>query len=213
MIGDNTMELRKNLELVAVDYENNDKKAVMTFLDKERAEVRTVNFNKQVYSDNEYRDDADKAAKVEQWCQEYFGVSFIELTNCIGQTKDIYVYDRFNSLFEVEQVEKFTKEMRGQIYQTEVKEIKVDDYFIRIRYIISGKTYETKMTYGTYVENMKQWFVDPQKKETVFAKFKDKYGVPVEEADSLVGHPLMVEVKCAFNKFYYGDIKDFPKKG
>jgi hypothetical protein len=30
------MELRKGLELVSVEYENNDKKAVMTFLDAER---------------------------------------------------------------------------------------------------------------------------------------------------------------------------------
>ena len=59
------MELRKELELVSVDFENNGKKAVMTFLDKERKQVRVVNFNRQVYRDGKYVDDPDKAAKVD----------------------------------------------------------------------------------------------------------------------------------------------------
>ena len=43
------MEIRTGLKLVSVDYENNGKKAVMMFLDEERKQVRTVNFNLQVY--------------------------------------------------------------------------------------------------------------------------------------------------------------------
>ena len=58
------MELRKGLELVSVEYENNDKKAVMTFLDAERKEVRIVNFNKQRYENGKYVDDPAKAEKV-----------------------------------------------------------------------------------------------------------------------------------------------------
>ncbi len=206
------MELRKNLELVRVDYENGSKKAIMTFLDRERKEVRTVNFNRQSYSNGEYVDDPEKAEKVDNWCSDIFGTTFDKLTDCVGVQKDVYVYDRFNSLFEIDQVEKFTPDMKGQVYQTEVKEIKVDDYHIRIRYDIGGKTYESKQTFGDYVEAMKSWFVDPNKKAREYAKFQDKFGVPVEEADSLVGHALMVEVKVAFKKFYYGDIKAFPRK-
>ena len=41
-------ELRKGLELVEVVYENEGKKATMTFLDMENGEIREVNFNKQV---------------------------------------------------------------------------------------------------------------------------------------------------------------------
>ena len=37
------MELLKNLELVNVEYENEGQKAILTFLDEERGEVRTVN--------------------------------------------------------------------------------------------------------------------------------------------------------------------------
>ncbi len=206
------MELRKDLELVNVEYENDNKKAVLTFLDRERKQVRPVNFNKQSYKDNKYCDDPDKAAKVDEWCEEYFQCSFTDLLECVGQKKDVYCYDRFNSLWEVEQIEKFTSDMVGQIYQTEVKEITVDDYFIRIRYEIEGKTYESKMTFGIFMKGTREWFQDPIKKEQQYAKFEEKYHVPVSRAGELVGHPLMVEVKSAFGSNYYGDIKKFPNK-
>lgn len=206
------MELRKDLTLVSVEYENNGKKAVLTFLDKERKQVRSVNFNKQVYRDGKFADDPEKAAKVEEWCGEFFGSSFDGLSDCIGQTKDVYCYERFNSLWQVEQIEKFTADMVGQIFQTEVKEITVDDYFIRIRYDIEGKTYESKMTFGTYFKETKEWYQDPVKKEQKYKQFEEKFHVPVERKDELIGHPLMVEVKSAFGSNYYGDIKKFPNK-
>lgn len=206
------MEIRKGLELVNVDYENNGAKAVMTFLDKERKEVRTVNFNTQVFRDGSFQEDADKKQKVEEWCKEYFGTSFKKLGDCIGQKKDVYIYDRFNSLFPVDIVEKFTSDMAGQIFQTSVKEIILDDYFIKIRYEIEGKTYESKQTFGTYIKDMNSWYVDPQKKDREFDKFKEKYGVSVEDRDQLIGHPLMVEVKTAFGTNLWGDIKRFPQK-
>lgn len=206
------MEIRKELELVNVEYESGNKKAVMTFLDRERHQVRVVNFNQQSYDNGKYVDDPEKAQKVEQWCQDYFQTSFDRLTDCVGQKKDIYCYERFNSLWEVDQIEKFTVDMVGQIYQTEVKEITVDDYFIKIRYEIEGKTYESKMTFGVYNKDLKEWFQDPQKKVMQYKKFEDKYHVPVERKDELIGHPLMVEVKAAFGTNYYGDIKKFPTK-
>lgn len=206
------MELRKNLQLVSVEYESNRQKAVMTFLDKERRQIRVVNFNRQAYADGKYIDDAEKAAKVDQWCADYFQCGFDDLPNCVGQTKDVYCYEKFNSLWEVEQIEKFTVDMVGQIYQTEVKEITVDDYFIKIRYEIEGKTYESKMSFGVYMKESKEWYQDPVKKESQYQRFLEKYHVPVEEKDKLIGHPLMVEVKSAFGNNYYGDIKKFPTK-
>lgn len=206
------MELRKDLELINVDFENNNKKAVFTFLDKERKQVRVVNFNRQSYVDGKYIDDEEKAAKVDEWCSNIFGCKFEELPGSVGQKKDIYCYEKFNSLWEVEQVEKFTVEMLGQIYQTEVKEIRVDDYFIKIRYEIEGKTYESKMTFGTFFKETKEWYQDPVKKEAQYKKFEEKFHVPVEKKDTLIGHPLMVEVKSAFGSNYYGDIKKFPIK-
>lgn len=206
------MELRPNLELVSVEYESGNQKAVLTFLDRERKQVRVVNFNRQIYKDNKYIDDAEKAAKVDEWCKEYFGTSFKDLGSCVGVKKDVWISDRFNSLWEVAQIQKFTRDMVGQIYQTEVKEITVDDYFIKIRYLINGEIYESKQTFGTYMKETREWFQDPNKKQREYEKFENKYHVPVEQADTLIGHPLMVEVKTAFGTNYYGDIKAFPRK-
>lgn len=207
------MELRKDLVLVSVDYESDGKKAVMTFLDEERKQIRVVNFNRQSYKDGKYIDDPAKAEKVDEWCKEFFNTSFEGLKSCVGQRKDVYAYDRFNSLFEVQMVEKFTKDMKGQIFQSEVKEITVDDYFIKIHYMIDGKMYESKMSYGLFMQDSRTWYQDPIKKEAQYRKFEEKFHVPVERADELIGHPLMVEVKAAFGTNYYGDIKAFPKKG
>ena len=205
------MELRKDLELVNVEYENEGKKAVLTFLDRERREIRTVNFNRQSYADGKYIDDPEKAEKVDKWCAELLEASFDNLASCVGMKKDVYCYDNFNSLFEVEQIEKFSDSMMGEIFQTAIKEIIVDDNAIRIRYLINGKTYESKMSYANYMPDSKMWFVDPIKKAKQYQKFEDKFGVPVDQKDTLIGHPLMVECKRAMGKYLYGDVKKFPK--
>lgn len=204
-------EIRKNLELVDVSYSSDHKKAIFTFLDRERKEIREVNFNRQSYKDGQFVDDPDKADKVDAWCEEFFGTTFDNLESCIGQKHDIYVYEKFNSLFETVETIKFSPDMYGQIFQTEVKSINVDDIAIRITYDIEDKTYESKMTFAKYMKDMGEWFVDPIKKDAQFKKFEQKFGVPVSEKDTLIGHPLMVEVKKAFTS-YYGDIKAFPKK-
>ena len=206
------MEIRENLELVAVDYENGGKKAVMTFLDAERRQVRVINFNQQSYKDGKFVDDPDKTEKVAQWCEEYFGCKFDELGNKIGTKLDVFCYEKFNSLWQIDQIEKFDADMVGQIFQTEIKEITVDDFFIRIRYEIEGKTYESKMAFGTYFKATKEWYQDPVKKDQQYRRFEEKYHVPVEEKDTLIGHPIMVEVKSAFGTNYYGDIKKFPQR-
>lgn len=205
------MEIRKDLVLVNVEYENKGEKAVMTFLDKERKQVRVVNFNKQSYNNGKYVDDPEKAEKVEEWCEEYFGVSFGDLKDCVGVVKDIYCYDNFNSLWESQTITKFTADMNKQIYQTEVSEITVDDYAIRIRYPIDGKTYESKMSYSIYLEETKEWFQDPIKKDKKYAEFEEKFHVSVENAKNLIGTHIIIEVKSAFGKYYYGDIKALPK--
>lgn len=205
------MEVRENLKLVAVDYENDGKKAVLTYLDEERKEIRTVNFNKQAYDNGQYVDSDEKAEKVEKWCQEFFGREFKYLPDAIGTTKTVYCYDTFNSLFEVEQVEKFTEDMNGQIYQTTCRDVVVDDNGIRIRYQIDGKTYESKMGWSVYMQESNQWFVDPQKKTKQIQKFENKFHITLIRKDELIGKPLMVEVRKAMGKYLWGDIKAFPK--
>ena len=208
------MELLKQLELVEVTYENDSKKAVMTFLDREHGEIRNVNFNRQSYDNtkNTFVDDPDKAKKVDEWCEKYFNLPFDQLTKALGTKHDVYAYDTFNSLFECDIVEKFDKSRVGEILNTTIKEIVVDNYSIRIRFTDDGKTYESKMSYGKYLEQTKEWFVDPLKKQQIYKKFEEKFGLPIERANELVGHQVIVEVKTAFNKFIYAEIKPFPKK-
>lgn len=206
------MEFLEQLELVDVTFE--DKKAVLTFLDEDRGEIREVNFNKQSYDSdaNKFVDDEEKAAKVEEWCEEHFNLPFDRLAEAIGERKDIYAYDKFNSLFEVKQIAKFDKDMVGQILQVDITNVEDDGIKISIQFEYEGETYESKMTYADYLEAKKQWFVNPLKKKKQFEKFEDKFGIPVDEKEKLIGETAMIEIKLAFGKFVYVEIKPFPKK-
>ena len=205
------MELYQDVPLIEVAYENNGKKAVLTFLDEKNGVILEVNFNKQDYDNtkNEFVDSQEKAEKVEEWCKEYFDTDFDNLTNAVGTKKDVYSYpDKgFSSLWKSDYPEKFDKDMEGQIFQTEIESVEDDGIGIHIRYKIDENLYQTNMTYAKYVENLKKWFDDPVKKEKQYDKFKDKFGVSVENADEIIGKEVMVEVKKAFGKYLYGDIK------
>lgn len=205
--------LVKDAQLVEVVYANDNKKATMTFLNEELGEVLEVNFNKQAYDQGKsaYVDDPDRAQKVEDWSQQYFNTDFDHLTDKIGEKHDIYKYERFNSLYPVDVVEKFTLDDVDDFFTVPIKEIEDDGIAVRIRFERDGKTYESKMTYGKYVESIKKWFPNPQRKTSVYKKFEDKFGVPVEQANKLVGKNIIVEIDKAFNKYAYANIKKLTK--
>lgn len=201
------MDLRKDCELVEVRYENNGKKAVLTFLDQEKGEILEINFNKQIFENGNFKDDEEKAAKVDTWCEDYFAKDFESLSQCVGEKRDVYVYDSFNALWETKETKKFDKEDVGKIFETTIKRVVDDGKGIHIYYDWKDDEYETKMMYADYVESMKSWFTNPQKQKKQFEKFEDKFGVTVENGDEIVGKNIMVEIKLAFKKFTYGDIK------
>ncbi len=204
----------ENLELIEVRYTDDKKKATLTFLDEENGEVREINFNKQSWDDKTggFTDDEEKAAKVDEWSQEYFGLDFLQLPKAVGETKDVYAYDNFNSLWEMQIVQKFGDDMLGQIIQVPCTEIIDDGTAIRIRFEYEDKTYESKMSYADYLEVKKAWFVNPQKQTRQYAKFEQKFHIPIENMEDLVGKTLMVEVKKAMGKYIYNEVKAFPKK-
>ena len=204
----------ENLELIEVRYTDDKKKATLTFLDEENGEVREINFNKQSWDDKTggFIDDEEKAAKVDEWSQEYFGLDFLQLPKAVGETKDVYAYDNFNSLWEMQIVQKFGDDMLGQIIQVPCTEIIDDGTAIRIRFEYEGKTYESKMSYADYLEVKKEWFGNPQKQTRQYAKFEQKFHIPIENMEDLVGKTLMVEVKKAMGKYIYNEVKAFPKK-
>jgi hypothetical protein len=206
------MELLEQLELVDVVYE--DKKATLVFLDEERGEIREVNFNKQSFDQDQKKfvDDDEKAAKVEEWCEEYFNLPFERLAEAIGERKDVYCYDNFNSLFEVKMISKFDEDMLGQIFNVDVVHAEDDGKKISIQFEYEGNLYESKMQYADYLEARKEWFINPQKRSKQYAKFKEKFDLDVENIGDLIGKEVMVEGKKAMGKFIYCEIKPFPKK-
>lgn len=206
------MELLKDLELMEVAI--NDGTATLTFLDAEKGEIREVFFRKNKYDrdKNKFVPDEKQAAQAEEWAQKYFGVCFDDLGKAVGQVKDVYAYDNFNSLWESTVVEKFTKDQTGEIFSTKIKEIEDDGNAIHIRFDYNGKTYQSNMGYSKYDETRKQWFVNPQKKQKQYKKFEEKFYVPIENKDELTGKEIMVEVKVAFGTNTYAEIKKLPKK-
>ena len=207
-----TNELLEQLELVDAIFEDN-KKVTLVFLHEERGEIREVNFNKQVYDKDtkKFVDDAEKAQKCEEWAEEYFGLPFDRLAEAIGERKDVYCYDNFNSLFEVQMVTKFEEDMLGQVFEVEVTNAFDDGKKIAIQFEYEGNLYESKMQYADYVEARKEWFINPIKQKKQYDKFEDKFQMPVTEIENMIGKTVLVEVKKAMGKWIYSEIKPFKK--
>jgi len=209
------MELLEKLELVDVSYEDNNQKAVLTFLDESKGEIREVNFNRQKYDEasKKYVPDDEKAAQVDEWCEEYFQCKFEELAQNIGDRKDVYCYDRFNSLWAVKMISKFEEDMVGQIFEAEVVHAEDDGKKISIQFEYEdGLLYESKMQYAEYLDARKEWFINPQKRKKQYEKFEEKFGLLVGEIEQLIGKTIMIEVKKAMGKYVYNEVKPFPKK-
>jgi hypothetical protein len=209
-------KLLEQLELVDVVFEDN-KKVVLVFLDGERGEIREVNFNKQVYNQDtkKFVDDDEKAKKVEEWAEEYFGLEFDRLAEAIGERKDVYCYDNFNSLFPVQMVTKFEEDMLGQMLYVDCVNAFNDGKKLAIHFEYEGELYESKMQYADYVEARKEWFINPIKQKKQYDKFKEKFQIDVENIAELIGKQITVEVKKAMGKYIYSEVKPFakPKKG
>jgi hypothetical protein len=207
-----TNELLEQLELVDAVFEDN-KKVTLVFLHEERGEIREVNFNKQVYDKDtkKFVDDEEKAQKCEEWAEEYFGLPFDRLAEAIGERKDVYCYDNFNSLFEVQMVTKFEEDMLGQVFETEVTNAFDDGKKIAIQFEYEPNLYESKMQYADYVEARKEWFINPIKQKKQYDKFEDKFQMPVTDIENMIGKTVLVEVKKAMGKWIYSEIKPFKK--
>lgn len=197
----------EQLRLLAVEREE-DYQATLKLADLDSKLIYDVNFNKREFDRNtkKWIPSPEKADKVEKLCLEYVGFSFDELEEALGSNFDVYVYENFNSLWEVKFTNKFTDEHKGKSFQTTIDEIEDNGTAILIKYKWKGEPYQSKMTYADYSEDLKEWFVNPQKRKKQLDKFGDKFGMPLEDKDELVGSKIIVNVKCAFGKFYYGEV-------
>lgn len=207
------MELLEQLELVNVEFEEM-KKATFVFLDEQKGEIREVNYNKQKYDETtkKYIDNEEQAAKVEEWCEEHFGLTFDRLAEAIGERRDVYCYDNFNSLHPVKMITKFEDDMVGQVFEVEVLHAEDDGKKISIQFEYEDNLYESKMQYADYLESKKEWFPNPIKRKRQYNRFEEKFGFPVGQVEELIGKTVMVEVKKAMGKWVYVEVKPFPKK-
>ena len=205
--------IKEKLELVEVSYEENNQRAVLIFLDAEMGEIREVNFNRQKFDEasKKYIPDAEKAAQVDEWCEEYFGLPFERLAEAIGERKDVFCYDRFNSLWKVKMLSKFEDDMVGQIFEVECVHAEDDGKKISIQFEYDDELYESKMQYADYLDVKKEWFINPQKRKKQYEKFEEKFGLLVGEIEQMIGKTIMIEVKKAMGKYVYCEVKPFPK--
>ena len=68
------------------------------------------------------------------------------------------------------------------------------------------------MSYSDYLEAKKLFMVDPIKKAKRYEQFEQKYNVPIERKDELIGTTVTIEVKIAMGKWPYAEIKNLPKR-
>ena len=160
------MEKLELLELIEVTQDLD--KTVFTFLDRDRGEVRDITWNTKKYDkdNNKWVASPEQEEKVEEWSQEYFNCSYADLANLVVQEirRDIYGYDTFNSFWEVNQVNKFSPEDKGQIFSTTVTDVVEEVSGLKIKFMYEDKEYQSNMGWAKFVEGT-GWFGDPVKKE------------------------------------------------
>jgi hypothetical protein len=67
------------------------------------------------------------------------------------------------------------------------------------------------MQYADYLEARNEWFINPTKREKQYTKFEEKFQMPVDEIENMIGKDIIVEVKKAMGKYIYNEVKPFPK--
>ena len=202
------MKIAKNCELIKAAIVN-DTRLEMKWFDPEAEQLITVKFNRQSWdkATGQFIDDEEKAAKCEEWTQEYLGCSFDEAPNVSGIVHDVYCYENFNSLWEVEEINR-PKKFEGpvkKIIKTNIESIYTDNVGIHVTYKYNDELYESKYATSEWIESMRKFVPDVEKTKRANRRFRDTFGVDPDDADSLIGAEIQVQVKKAFTS-YYGEI-------
>lgn len=192
--------LIKDVELV--DVAENDGKITLTFLDGTK--IYEVNWNKKVFDNTlkTWSENEDKEKKVEEWSKEYFKTSSDKLSKKIGTKHDIYVYDTYCSMWETQN--KFTSEDNGKSFRTTIEEIVETPEEIQIYYRYNDKKYMSKMSFMQKIKE--RFYLNPIKERKQKEKFQQKFGVPIDKKDELIGQEILVKVRSAFGSYYYGEV-------
>ena len=103
-------------------------------------------------------------------------VDLDRLAEAIGERRDVYCYDNFNSLHPVKMITKFEDDMVGQVFEVEVLHAEDDGKKISIQFEYEDNLYESKMQYADYLESKKEWFPNPIKRKRQYNRFEEKFG-------------------------------------
>ena len=191
--------LKKDLLLVEVELTEGIS-VVFRFLNEDEGLLYEVTWNLRKFDpDNtKWVKSEEQEQKVAEWAKEYFGVEVAELAN-LGDAnvyKDVYHYDTFNSLWEIKRTEKMPKDRVGEIFTVEITEVEETSKGFLPKFEEEGKTYGISgFDTSTFLKGQNKFFKDPVKEEKTKAKFLDRFGISLEDKDTLVGEEVMVEIK------------------
>lgn len=186
------------------EVQNNNDSVVFLCLQREESKVVEVKWNKGTYDSatGKIIPTDEKIDKVNDWCKQYFNLDLSTINKAVGKKIDVYVYETYASFWESDV--KFKPEDAGTKFDTVIDKIDYDDDAIVVRYKWNNDTYHTNYRFTQRVGE--DYFINPQKKRKQLQKFENKFGLPIERKDELIGLPIQVEIKTAFKKFAYGEI-------
>lgn len=191
--------LKKDLLLVEVEL-TEGMSVVFRFLNEDEGLLYEVTWNFRKYDpDNKkWIVSADQEEKVAEWAKEHFGVEVAELAN-LGDSniyKDVYHYDTFNSLWEIQRTEKMPKDRVGEIFTVTITAVEETSKGFLPKFEEEGKSYGISgFDTSTFLKGQNKFFKDPVKEEKAKEKFLDRFGISLEDKDLLVGEEVMVEIK------------------
>ncbi len=203
------------LELVEVKVE--DHSADMTFLYEELGEIREVRWYIDRYEDKKWVKSDEQREKFENNCESILKIAPDKIEDAVGNKYAVWEGEKYCYLWEPQEIEKFEADMVGQILNAEIVEINEYEAVIQIKLNYEDKIYQSKMNFGKWIQAMKKSLPDPQKKQRQLEKFEEKFHVPFDEKDSLIGTSVMIEVKknnmdSTGKNPTYIEIKALPKK-
>lgn len=188
------------------DVEKSQDRIVFNFI--KDGELYEVIFRLQAYNtlSKKFEPSEEKEEQVEGWCKEYFDLSMNDIEKAVGTNKDVWVYDTFCSLWEVDS--KFTPDQEGKVLSAKIKDIQMLNDCIYVRFVVDddGLTYPKRYSFAKEVNG--QRYPSPQKKAKRLEEFEKIFKVPFEDKDKLIGKKIQVEVKKAFGQFLYAEIKN-----
>lgn len=209
--------LREGLTLINVERDEATGKAKLDFFDEENVYVYSVNISSKKYESDQNKgvgawvDDEEKMAKTEEFCNEYLNCNFANIEEKKGEKFNVYVYDEFASLKPTLFLKRFDLEDKGKMIKVKIAEFAEDTKGIHVRVIYKNEIYEKCFTFGSFIEHMDKFVVNPIMKKKQIKKFEDTFKITYgdEEAmNNLIGSEVFAEIKVAFGTKAYIDFKN-----